>query len=337
IEQVCPEASAGDRVLEVLVGGCDDPHIHLEGAGRTNPLHLAVLKDPQELGLRLPWQIADFVQKDRAQMGNLEAPGLARDGSRERAFLVPEELALDQRLWQRRAIDRHEGTGRPAASLVDESGQELFAASRFTKQKNRGVAWRGERGLPDGFFQSRAVTNDLLESARCLDMGLEVRDMTPQALLLIEQRAQTATILLAGVVEASVGNGNRRLSGEGFQARGVGLVWGTRFVKAGGVHTDHPKRLAARHQRHRKDALERRSVDTRGIEPAVFFPHARNEHGLPARKGEAENPDMRGNRETLKSLTAAPARRDRSQLPRVVEQDPAGSRAEHVFDGIEHR
>src|SRR5206468_899812 len=85
---------------------------------------------------------------------------------------VPEELALDQRLWQRRAIDRHEGTGRPAASLVDESGQELFAASRFTKQQNRGVAWRGERGLPDGFFQSRAVTNDLLESARCLDMGL---------------------------------------------------------------------------------------------------------------------------------------------------------------------
>ena len=84
--------------------------------GRTDALHLSVLQHSQELGLRLLRQVADLVEKEGASVGDFEFPGLAGNRPGERALLVPEQLALDQRFGQRRTVDGHKWIRSPGCS-----------------------------------------------------------------------------------------------------------------------------------------------------------------------------------------------------------------------------
>jgi hypothetical protein len=56
--------------------------------------------------------VADFVQENRAVLGQGKPPGLVLAGIREGACLVAEELGFDQCVGQRPAVDRNE---RPSA------------------------------------------------------------------------------------------------------------------------------------------------------------------------------------------------------------------------------
>ena len=59
-------------------------------------LELALLEDAEELGLGLQGQLADLVQEEGAAVGQLEAADPPGEGAGEGAFLVAEQLALDQ-------------------------------------------------------------------------------------------------------------------------------------------------------------------------------------------------------------------------------------------------
>ncbi len=54
-------------------------------------MNLPVLQHAQDLGLRLQAHGADFVEEERAAIGNFEQAFLAGDGAGERAFDVAEE------------------------------------------------------------------------------------------------------------------------------------------------------------------------------------------------------------------------------------------------------
>ncbi len=56
-----------------------------------------LLEHAEELRLKPEGDLADLVQEEGAPRRQLEAPDLARDGPRERALLVAEEFALDER------------------------------------------------------------------------------------------------------------------------------------------------------------------------------------------------------------------------------------------------
>ena len=74
-----------------------------------------VLDRPQQLGLRRQRQVGHFVEKQRAAVGVLElAAAAAHAGGR--ALLDAEELRFEQRLDQRRAVDRRR-TGPRGARL----------------------------------------------------------------------------------------------------------------------------------------------------------------------------------------------------------------------------
>ena len=72
---------------------------------RPDALELAFLQDPQQLGLQFQRQIADLVEEQRPAVRQLEPALPRRDGAGERAALVAEQLAFDQRRRQRRAVD----------------------------------------------------------------------------------------------------------------------------------------------------------------------------------------------------------------------------------------
>ena len=87
--------------------------------GAADPLELALLQHAQQLGLERRRDLADLVEEQRAAVGQLEAALAGVDGAGEGALLVAEQLGLQQRLRQRRAVDLDERPVRARRQLVD--------------------------------------------------------------------------------------------------------------------------------------------------------------------------------------------------------------------------
>ncbi len=108
IEQILPEAPREDGGIEIPMGRCDDAHIAEERAIAADPLEGPLLQHPQELDLHLQRHIADLVQKKSPALGELETAEPRRQGARERALFMSEQLALEQVRGNGAAVDRHE-------------------------------------------------------------------------------------------------------------------------------------------------------------------------------------------------------------------------------------
>ena len=77
---------------------------------RHSPVDPRCTRKSQQSNLRPQRQIADFVEKDGALGSSLEASAFLRDGSGKGAFLVAEELAVNQCVGDRSAIHIYERT-----------------------------------------------------------------------------------------------------------------------------------------------------------------------------------------------------------------------------------
>ena len=150
-------------------------------AGRADPLELAFLQHAQELDLDVRRQVADLVEEDRAAVGQLEAPGPHRDGAGERALFVSEQLALDQRRRQRRAVDAHERAGMPAAAIVQRAREQFLAGAGRPEQQHAGVGRRHLRQPRQRQAQRRALADDVVEVVIALDLFLQVARCRPRA------------------------------------------------------------------------------------------------------------------------------------------------------------
>ncbi len=94
---------------QIAIRGRHHPDVHLARGGRAYALHLLILQDAQELGLRRQRQFADFVQEQRAAAGKFEEAGAILRGSGERSLDVAEQLAFEQRLDNRGGIADDKG------------------------------------------------------------------------------------------------------------------------------------------------------------------------------------------------------------------------------------
>src|SRR5258706_13027408 len=118
VVEVPAKAAVGRGALELAVGRGDDSHVDFARAHRADALELAVLKHAQQLGLHLRRELTDLVEKERSAIRELEAPGLRRRRAGERALLVPEQLALDERRGKRGAVHLdHRALGTLAARV----------------------------------------------------------------------------------------------------------------------------------------------------------------------------------------------------------------------------
>src|SRR5690606_29100975 len=108
------------------------PHVHGMGAVIADSLVLAFLQHAQQLALQVERDLADLVQEDGAAVGELEAAYTVPMRAGERALHVPEELALEQLVGDRRAVDLHEGPVAARAARMDHVRDELLADARLT-------------------------------------------------------------------------------------------------------------------------------------------------------------------------------------------------------------
>ena len=81
---------------------------HHVGFLASDALEGAFLEDAKEFGLRGRREFTDFVEEQRSVSGLFKSADAFLDGACERASLVSKQLAFQQRLGERGAIDGDE-------------------------------------------------------------------------------------------------------------------------------------------------------------------------------------------------------------------------------------
>ena len=133
----------------------------LQGRRAADPLELALLQDAQQLGLHGRRQLADLVEEQRAAVAPARSGrGCWPVGPGEGAPLVAEQLALEQRLRQGRAVDRDEAArSARRSSWWMAAGDQLLAGAALAGDEHRGLGGRdlgGERQrLAEGAARGR--------------------------------------------------------------------------------------------------------------------------------------------------------------------------------------
>src|SRR6266851_3754218 len=197
IEEVLAELAPHHRLAQVLVGGGDDAQVDFL---RPRPAHRhegAFLKDAQQLHLHGRRHVGHLVEEERPAVGHLEEAGLVARRAGERALDVPEELALQQLVVQRRAVLRHELLVLARAVEVERAGDQLLAGAVLAMHQDRHVARHQlveQRVEPP---HRLALSDDVVESVPARQLGLQIAD----APLVLEQRALVGRDFLDGGVD----------------------------------------------------------------------------------------------------------------------------------------
>ena len=89
------EASGSDFFAEIGIRRRDDAHVDVPGARGADALEIAGFEHAQQLRLQIHRDVGDFVEKQRAAVGELETADAIGLRVGERAFDVAEELALE--------------------------------------------------------------------------------------------------------------------------------------------------------------------------------------------------------------------------------------------------
>ncbi len=142
------------------MGGRDHADIDLNRRGAADAIELAVLQYAQQAGLQVRRHVADFIQKQRAAVGLLEAALALGSSAGKRAALVAEELGLQQILGDGCGVDGDEGFLRTRRGLVQRAGDQLLTGTRFTSDQHRDVAGGQATDSAEHLLHCRGFAND---------------------------------------------------------------------------------------------------------------------------------------------------------------------------------
>ena len=90
--------------MQFAVGCRNDSDLDLDRARTTDPLKLAFLQHAQKFRLRPGRQLPDFIEQDRATVGELESAFALALRACKGAFFMAKQFALDESLRQRCAV-----------------------------------------------------------------------------------------------------------------------------------------------------------------------------------------------------------------------------------------
>ncbi len=147
------------------MGRDDDPHVGAERRAAADALEGSLLQKAQQLGLERQRQLARLVEEERAAVGRLDLAGHAAVGAREAPALVAEELALDERVGERRAVDRDEGAVASPSVRVNRPRKQALSDARLAAEEHRRVDRRRARHLLVHPPHRRARAHDVVEHA----------------------------------------------------------------------------------------------------------------------------------------------------------------------------
>ena len=95
--EVIPEMSPTDEIVKILLACGDNPYIDSASFGFSNPLYLPFLQHAQEFHLNKGADLTDFIQKDGAAIGLLEASRPITMGPGKCPSYMAEQFTFKQR------------------------------------------------------------------------------------------------------------------------------------------------------------------------------------------------------------------------------------------------
>ena len=141
------------------MGRRNDAHIDLvrrTGAQRAN---FAVLQHPQQLDLQRQRQVADFVEQQRAAVGDVKQPRMVAISPGERAFAIAEQFAFQQTFGKGRTVLHHECVVTAWPDAMDGPRHQFFTGTGLTAQQHGAGAVSHLADQAAGFSHGRAVAN----------------------------------------------------------------------------------------------------------------------------------------------------------------------------------
>jgi SAM-dependent methyltransferase len=136
IVEVRSKPSGLNLVFQGTQGGTHQARIHADLGAPADAHEFAIFEEAQELCLDVHRHFTDLVEKQRASGGRFHLPTRALVRAGERAAFVPEQLALEQRVRDRRAIDGHEGSRAARGQLVHAPGNHLLTRPAFADDRD---------------------------------------------------------------------------------------------------------------------------------------------------------------------------------------------------------
>ena len=143
---------------DVAVGGGDEADVDAQFLRAADAREGAVLQKPQQLGLQRLAHVGDFIEKNRAAVGFLDAAGLLFQRAGERALFVAEQFAFQQRFGNGGAIDADViGLARAGSSCAARR-RPVPCRCRFRRESARARRWArrfGSTGAVRAFLAIR--------------------------------------------------------------------------------------------------------------------------------------------------------------------------------------
>ena len=168
IVEVPAELSGFYQLLQISVGGGNDPDVDGDDFAVAQPHDFPLLQYPQQPPLEAQRDFGNFIQKDRSVMGNFEKTGLSAFGCAGKGTLcIAEKLTFQQVFRQRRAVDRHKIVFCPAAPVVDALADQFLAGSGFAYQHDVGVCERIGLGLFQALLHTGTAGNHMVKGIFC--------------------------------------------------------------------------------------------------------------------------------------------------------------------------
>ena len=142
VVEVLAKATRRDLGGEVLVRRGHHADVDASGAILADSTDLAGFERAQQLGLHHRAHLADLVEEKRASVGGLDETEAALGRAGERAALMTEQLALEERVRDRAAIDDDEWLLAACRQAVDQPGHQLLAGSALALNQHGGIGRR---------------------------------------------------------------------------------------------------------------------------------------------------------------------------------------------------
>ena len=214
VEQVFPKISLRDFFFQILVRRRNHPHVHRNRIGAPHRRKALFVKRAQYLGLRLQAHVAHFIQEQSPAGSFLKLALLVAGRSGKRTLPVPEKLAFNQVLRNRRAIHFQKHLVLAKTLRVDGMRHQFFPGPRFAVNQNPSIGRRHNRGLLAQRLHGNAVSHD---HALGLQLLLQVSVFVAQLLgvnrvLDQDQGAVNRERLLQKVVRPQFGGAHRGLN-----------------------------------------------------------------------------------------------------------------------------
>ncbi len=161
MQQVGTEFPLRDQPFQVLVGGSDHAHIHMDQFAATDAEEFALGQHAQQAGLQRQRHVADFVEEQRAAVGLLEPADVAALRTGERTGLVAEQFAFQQFGGDGGGIERDERALRTRRFAVQGVGHQLLAGAGFAGDEHRQRCLRQAADGAEQRAHRRRVTHQL--------------------------------------------------------------------------------------------------------------------------------------------------------------------------------